>query len=407
MTTMRRSVGLTDSPKLESEIASIRSTIESYLAFHVDPAIVSERDLLLQQITTVQKQIAHAQDIRVIDAQVIGCRKSIHEGRSFAEFHVEIVTKDHGTLSVWHTSDKFSALAQILGPRARSCLPDVPKMPVRRLTDAALGDRMNILNEFLQAITKSNDLEWGIRVNDDISVYKRRCSPKPIHITKENKQKQLDVLMALTAERDVHAEYKTLKAQLATYKNGDANKIVSQEAAQLKTQLRDLQATLISTQKIYLISARIVEFRKGLRSGDEYKLEIDTNNRGTLSVWHRYSTFYNLAGLMHTKYGQVAKSLPTLPKQTLFSQMSNDVMTERAKKLNAFLAAAVANDALQWGLRIDENTCAYKYRKRVASRTNSSVDDHYSSVSTSTAASSDDEKSPTSSHRTLFPTKGS
>jgi hypothetical protein len=122
-----------------------------------------------------------------------------------------------------------------------------------------------------------------------------------------------------------------------------------------------------------------ISYREG-KQFVEYMLEIETDTRGTLFVWHRYSTFRNLAMTLQSK--NTRKDLiPELPNKTLFGKFSDKIIQERIEKLNQFLEAATAADHLQWGIRIDAETCVYKRRVVTHHASSSSSEDRRMSTS--------------------------
>ncbi|KAG6586840.1 myosin-like protein [Phytophthora cinnamomi] len=106
---------------------------------------------------------------------------------------------------------------------------------------------------------------------------------------------------------------------------------------------------------------------------------IETNTRGTLYVWHRYSTFRNLAATLQTKNGYKRKEIPELPNKQLFGNFSEKIIQDRVAKLNQFLEAATNAEYLQWGIRVDQDTCVYKRRVKNASRESISTASMHSS----------------------------
>ncbi|RLN10455.1 hypothetical protein BBJ28_00022746, partial [Nothophytophthora sp. Chile5] len=55
---------------------------------------------------------------------------------------------------------------------------DIPELPHRHIvgnfSQNTVGERAEKLNLFLNAAVKAEHLQWGIRVDDQIAVYKRR-----------------------------------------------------------------------------------------------------------------------------------------------------------------------------------------------------------------------------------------
>ncbi|RHY84249.1 hypothetical protein DYB26_009792 [Aphanomyces astaci] len=181
---------------------------------------------------------------------------------------------------------------------------------------------------------------------------------------------QKAAMAALTHNRVIQAENEALRAKMAAYVSEHADAELLRENERLKHQVLTLQSKLVRAQEVSLISAKVVDSRMTFREGRqfvEYKLQIETNNRGTLFVWHRYSTFRNLATTLQTKNGYRRKDIPDLPNKQMFNNFSDKLIQERVDKLNQFLEAATMTDYLQWGIRVDQDTCVYKRRTRSSS----------------------------------------
>ncbi|CAI5741853.1 unnamed protein product [Peronospora destructor] len=170
----------------------------------------------------------------------------------------------------------------------------------------------------------------------------------------------------------------TLSSNVAEYADAE----LLRENERLKQQVLQLQTKLVRSQEVSLISAKVVDSRITYREGRqfvEYKLQIETNTRGTLYVWHRYSTFRNLAATLQTKNGYKRKEIPELPNKQLFGNFSEKIIQDRVAKLNQFLEAATNAEYLQWGIRVDQDTCVYKRRVKSASRDSISTASMHSS----------------------------
>ncbi|OQR80555.1 myosin-like protein [Achlya hypogyna] len=181
---------------------------------------------------------------------------------------------------------------------------------------------------------------------------------------------QKAAMAALTHNRVIQAENESLRAKMAAYVAEHADAELLRENERLKHQVLTLQSKLVRAQEVSLISAKVVDSRITFREGRqfvEYKLQIETNSRGTLFVWHRYSTFRNLATTLQTKNGYRRKDIPDLPNKQLFGNFTDRIIQERIQKLNEFLDAATNTDYLQWGIRVDQDTCVYKRRTRSSS----------------------------------------
>jgi hypothetical protein len=190
---------------------------------------------------------------------------------------------------------------------------------------------------------------------------------------------------ALEINKELQAENDRLRSTLSTNVSEYADAELLRENERLKQQVMQLQTKLVRSQEVSLISAKVVDNRITYREGRqfvEYKLQIETNTRGTLYVWHRYSTFRNLAATLQTKNGYKRKDIPELPNKQLFGNFSEKIIQERVQKLNQFLEAATNAEHLQWGIRVDQDTCVYKRRVK---NSNSSRESAGSSSTTSSS----------------------
>ncbi|OQR89598.1 myosin-like protein [Achlya hypogyna] len=170
---------------------------------------------------------------------------------------------------------------------------------------------------------------------------------------------------AMALNEFLQRENKQLKQKLAQNVQEYADAELKEENERLKHELAVLQSKLARSEEVALVSAKVVDSRISFREGRqfvEYKLQIETNSRGTLFVWHRYSTFRNLATTLQSKNGYRKKDIPELPNKQLFGNFSEKIIQERVAKLNEFLEAATRAEYLQWGIRVDQDTCVYKRR---------------------------------------------
>ncbi|EEY56412.1 myosin-like protein [Phytophthora infestans T30-4] len=133
-------------------------------------------------------------------------------------------------------------------------------------------------------------------------------------------------------------------------------------------------ASLPIPDEIGLVSARIVDSRIVNRTGKkfiQYKLEIRTNNYGTVFCWKRYSTFRSLCDRLMKENGMKRRDIPELPHRHVVGNFSQKTIGERAEKLNLFLNAAVRAEHLQWGIRVDDQIAVYKRRNKRVSQPSS------------------------------------
>lgn len=76
-------------------------------------------------------------------------------------------------MCVWHRN-----LAATLKAKNPSSEHDIPELQTQSLTgffsDQLIVDRIAKLNEFLDVVTKADEFQWGIRIDKDTCVYKRK-----------------------------------------------------------------------------------------------------------------------------------------------------------------------------------------------------------------------------------------
>lgn len=227
-----------------------------------------------------------------------------------------------------------------------------------------------------------------LRSHRNSVVIEKSCTPTEAAATKvEKSERAAKVAAAEAAARDAQAaaadaamlnkelqlENESLKSKLSSNVAEFADSELLRENERLKQQVASLQSQLMRAQEVSLVSAKVVDSRITYREGRqfvEYKLQIETNTRGTLFVWHRYSTFRNLAATLQSKNGYKRKEIPELPSKQLFGNFSEKVIQDRVERLNTFLDAATKAEYLQWGIRVDQDTCVYKRRVKSGNSVN-------------------------------------
>lgn len=139
---------------------------------------------------------------RIVDSRIVN-----RTGTRFIQYKLEIRTTNYGTLFCWKRYSTFRyALVMALSvlwvllvrsfAHAVVCVlwhrllcdrlmkengmkrRDIPDLPHRHLvgnfSQKTIGERAEKLNLFLNAAVTAEHLQWGIRVDDQIAVYKRR-----------------------------------------------------------------------------------------------------------------------------------------------------------------------------------------------------------------------------------------
>ncbi|KAK1945618.1 hypothetical protein P3T76_002666 [Phytophthora citrophthora] len=198
-------------------------------------------------------------------------------------------------------------------------------------------------------------------------------SPPRMKLTSNNTRQVTNAV--LEVNRELVAQNIWLREQLTVdmkskqieKKKNETEEKLRLENRKLRQLISELERKLEKKKEIALLSAKVIESRIAFRDNQqfvEYKLQLETDIRGTMFVWYRYSTFRKLAETMQAKQGHFRKSVPELPSKQLFGNFSDKIIQERVIKLNQFLDAATNSDHLHWGIRVDADTCVYKRRKK-------------------------------------------
>uniref|UniRef100_K3WUY8 Myosin motor domain-containing protein n=1 Tax=Globisporangium ultimum (strain ATCC 200006 / CBS 805.95 / DAOM BR144) TaxID=431595 RepID=K3WUY8_GLOUD len=97
---------------------------------------------------------------------------------------------------------------------------------------------------------------------------------------------------ALELSRELVAQNEKLRATLSTTASQYAETELVRENERLKERIVQLQTKVVRSQDVSVISVKVVDSRVIYRRGNqivEYKLQIKTNNRGTVYTWHPYN----------------------------------------------------------------------------------------------------------------------
>lgn len=170
--------------------------------------------------------------------------------------------------------------------------------------------------------------------------------------------------------KQLEEENDQLRNSIVTNALQHANMELRREHMQLKQTLESYQTKIDQMREISLLSAKVVDSRIKTKQGRqyvEYKLQIETDIRGTLVLWHRYSTFLNLASTLKAKNPSSEHVIPELQTQSLTGFFSEQLIADRITKLNEFLEVVTTSDEFQWGIRIDKDTCVYKRKTKKSS----------------------------------------
>ncbi|KAK1932367.1 Reticulocyte-binding protein 2 a [Phytophthora citrophthora] len=117
-------------------------------------------------------------EIGLVSARIVDSRIVNRTGKKFIQYKLEIRTTNYGTVYCWKRYSTFRSLCDRLMKENGMKRRDIPELPHRHLvgnfSQTTIGERAEKLNLFLNAAVKAEHLQWGIRVDDQIAVYKRR-----------------------------------------------------------------------------------------------------------------------------------------------------------------------------------------------------------------------------------------
>ncbi|GAB9469407.1 Myosin-like protein [Globisporangium polare] len=198
--------------------------------------------------------------------------------------------------------------------------------------------------------------------------------------------------MALEKKKVLEDENEKLRASILSLALQNASADLRREHVQLRQTLDSYQTKIDQMREISLLNAKVVDSRIKTKQGRqyvEYKLQIETDIRGTLVLWHRYSTFLNLAATLKAKNPSSEHEIPELQTQSLTGFFSDQLIIDRIAKLNEFLEVVTKAEEFQWGIRMDKDTVVYKRKTKRASGERSYSAESRESISTLTMSSRD------------------
>ncbi|CAI5713817.1 unnamed protein product [Peronospora destructor] len=185
------------------------------------------------------------------------------------------------------------------------------------------------------------------------------------------RQYEAQLSEAAFKKRQLEEENEKLRTSILNMALQNASVDLRREHVQLRQTLDSYQTKIDQMREISLLSAKVVDSRIKTKQGRqyvEYKLQIVTDVRGTLVLWHRYSTFLNLAATLKAKNPSSDHDIPELQTQSLTGFFSDQLIIDRIAKLNEFLDVVTKADEFQWGIRIDKDTCVYKRKSKRTDR---------------------------------------
>lgn len=125
-----------------------------------------------------QMEMEMPEEIAIIATRIVDSRVVSRTGKKFVQYKLEITTSNYGTVFCWKRYSTFRNLCEKLVKEKGFKKKDLPLLPKRHIlgnfNQKTIGERALKLNDFLEAAVEADHLQWGIKVDDQISVYKRR-----------------------------------------------------------------------------------------------------------------------------------------------------------------------------------------------------------------------------------------
>ncbi|EQC36606.1 hypothetical protein SDRG_06048 [Saprolegnia diclina VS20] len=126
----------------------------------------------------IEEGLVMPEEIGLASARIVDSRIVTRGGQKYVQYKLEIQTTNFGTVYCWKRYSTFRALCDRLQKEAGFKKTEIPQLPKRHilgnLSQKTIGERADKLNEFLDAAVRAEHLQWGIKVDDTIAVYKRR-----------------------------------------------------------------------------------------------------------------------------------------------------------------------------------------------------------------------------------------
>nr|CCA17619.1 myosinlike protein putative [Albugo laibachii Nc14] len=140
-----------------------------------DVAVYAEE---VEERAIVDEDLPLPDEIGLLSASVVATRVISRTGKKFIQYQLEIKTNNYGTVYCWKRYSTFRTLCDRLHKENKIKRKDIPEIPPRQIvgnfSPRTIEERAQKLNRFLDAAVKAEHLQWGVRVDDRIAVYKRR-----------------------------------------------------------------------------------------------------------------------------------------------------------------------------------------------------------------------------------------
>ncbi|OQR96146.1 myosin-like protein [Achlya hypogyna] len=354
-----------------STFDALSAATDEYLP-GVDFQLRHERARWAHHASQLLHQLLHSRQAQVLAAAVHGHRHCFAKGKRFVEYEVALETNWRGSLRVWHRYSTFRSLAASL-KNQRIQLPKLPAVHLFSPTnDRTIETRKAQIGAFLTALVLEDRLQWSLPMGDGTRVGRCRSAE---HLPVET----LRALVAPSMASGMASALDPLEAQDAA--------ALRRDVATLTRRCHVLEVALGLSGGVTMKTAVVIDAKwvmDASRRVPLFKVHIETVERGIFTAWFRYATFTALATSLKAKYGWLVPELEA-------DHRSDRNLELKMLLVNNFLNHVLAIPAVEWGIRINNTTCAFKRHQKFTlspSEAAPSIETRVSS--TSTAALSDD-----------------
>jgi PX domain-containing protein len=130
-----------------------------------------------EEIILINKTIQDGVEIKLKDAIIIDYKIITDKKIKYVLYKIKITNYNYDTLYCWKRYSDFEYLYKKLKKDKyyKDFLPKLPsKMFYGNFDENNIINRIYGLNNFLKLAALDNRLQWGIQINEDLSVFKRR-----------------------------------------------------------------------------------------------------------------------------------------------------------------------------------------------------------------------------------------
>ena len=151
--------------------------------------VLSEVNEQLKKLVSISQcnklPVVHDGELALVSAKIVDTRINFEGGHEFVEYKIAIESNPRRDFFVWYRYTNFRTMTALLHSESGYSRKDIPKLPPKLLfgnfSEKNIANRMEKLNIFLDAAINAKHLQWGIKIDNDTGVYKRRVKPLPLH----------------------------------------------------------------------------------------------------------------------------------------------------------------------------------------------------------------------------------